>query len=69
MSDWTKVALHEQVNIHFSIGKEIETIGNESFQEIRNDNGVRVNFATSRNLTAKITMFPHRKYTWTSPDG
>jgi hypothetical protein len=36
-------------------------------------NGVRVvNFATSKNLTVKSTMFPHRnihKFTWTSPDG
>jgi hypothetical protein len=32
-----------------------------------NDNGVRaVNFATSKNLTVKSTMFPHA---WTSPDG
>jgi len=35
--------------------------------------GVRlVNFATSKNLVVKSTMFPHRnihKYTWTSPDG
>jgi hypothetical protein len=49
------------------------TIGNESLHEISNDNGVRVvNFATSKNLTVKNTMFPHRsihKYTWTSPDG
>jgi hypothetical protein len=34
---------------------------------------VRVeNFATSKNLVIKGTMFPHRnihKYTWTSPDG
>jgi hypothetical protein len=34
--------------------------------------GVRlVNFATSKNLRVKSTMFPHRniyKYTWTSPD-
>jgi hypothetical protein len=48
-------------------------IGNESLHEISNDNGVRlVNFATSKNLRAKSTMFPHRnihKYTWTSPDG
>jgi hypothetical protein len=48
-------------------------IGNESLQEICNDNGVRVvNFATSKNLTVKSTMFPHRniyKHTWTSPDG
>jgi len=31
-----------------------------------------VNFATSKNLIAKTTTFPHRsihKYTWTSPDG
>jgi hypothetical protein len=39
----------------------------------RNYNGVKVvNFATSKNLIVKITMFPHRnipKFTWTSPDG
>jgi hypothetical protein len=49
------------------------TIGNESSHEISTDNGVRVvNFATSKNLVVKSTMFPHRsihKYTWTSPDG
>jgi hypothetical protein len=49
------------------------TIRNESLHEISNENGVRVvNFATSKNLVAKSTMFPHRKfhnYTWTSPDG
>jgi endonuclease/exonuclease/phosphatase family metal-dependent hydrolase len=31
-----------------------------------------VNFATSKNLTVKSTMFPHHrihKYIWTSPDG
>jgi len=31
-----------------------------------------VNFATSKNMVVKSTMFPHRnihKYTWTSPDG
>jgi hypothetical protein len=31
-----------------------------------------VNFATSKNLIFKSTMFPHRnihKFTWTSPDG
>jgi hypothetical protein len=43
------------------------TIGNESLHEISNDNGVRlVNFATSKNLTVKSTMSPHRnihKYT------
>jgi hypothetical protein len=44
------------------------TIGNESLNEIINDNRVRVvNFATS-----KSTMFPHcsiHKCTWISPDG
>jgi endonuclease/exonuclease/phosphatase family metal-dependent hydrolase len=49
------------------------TIRNESSHEISNDNGVRVvNFATSKNLVVKSTIFPHRsihKYPWTSPDG
>jgi hypothetical protein len=44
------------------------TIWNESLHEISNDNGVRlVNFATSKNLRAKRTIFPHNnihKYTW-----
>jgi hypothetical protein len=34
------------------------TTGKESLYKFNNDNGVRVvNFATSKNLTAKITMF------------
>jgi hypothetical protein len=49
------------------------TIGNESLYEISNDNGVRVvNFATSRNLIVKSTIFPFHtfhKYTWLSPEG
>ena len=49
------------------------TIRNVSLRQDRNDNGVRiVNFATSKNLFVKSTMFPHRnihKYNWTSPDG
>jgi hypothetical protein len=49
------------------------TIGIESLHEISNDNGVGVvNFATSKNLIVKSTMFSHRnihKYTSTSPDG
>jgi endonuclease/exonuclease/phosphatase family metal-dependent hydrolase len=48
------------------------TIGNESVCEISNDNGVRVvNFATSKNLIVKSTMFSHcniHKCTWTYPD-
>jgi hypothetical protein len=48
------------------------TIGNESLHQDSNDNGVRVvNFATSKNLVVKSSMFPHRnihKYTWTTPD-
>jgi hypothetical protein len=49
------------------------TIGNESLHKISNNNGVRVvNFATSKNLIVKSTIFSHRnihKYTWTFPDG
>jgi hypothetical protein len=49
------------------------TTGNEGLHQESNDNGVRiVNFATSKSLVVKSTMFPHRnihKYTWTSPDG
>jgi hypothetical protein len=45
----------------------------KNLHEISDDKGVKlVNFATSKNLTDKSTMFPHRtihKYTWTSPDG
>jgi endonuclease/exonuclease/phosphatase family metal-dependent hydrolase len=46
---------------------------NKNLHEISNDNGVRaVDFATSKNIRAKTTMFPCRnihKHTWTSPDG
>jgi hypothetical protein len=49
------------------------TIGNESLHQDGNDNGVRTkNFATSKNLDVKSSMFPHQnihKYTCTSPDG
>jgi len=49
------------------------TIGNESLHQDTNDNGVRIaNFATSKSLVVKRTMFLHwniHKYTWTSPDG
>jgi hypothetical protein len=49
------------------------TIGNDSLHGLIHVNGVRVvNFATSKNLTGKSTVFPHsniHKYTWTFPDG
>ena len=50
-----------------------KAIGSESLHQDSNDNEVRiVNFATSKNLVAKSTMFLHRnihKYNWTCPDG
>jgi hypothetical protein len=68
----TKILLGD---FNAKLGKEDTfkpTIGNESLHEDSNDNGVRVvNFATSKNLVFKSTMFPHRnihKYTWTSHD-
>ena len=49
------------------------TTGQDSLHQDSNDNGVRlVNFATSKNLVVKSTMFRHRnihKYAWTTPDG
>jgi hypothetical protein len=46
---------------------------NEGLHQDSNDNCVRiVNFATSKNLIVKNTMFPHRNiqnYIWTSPQG
>jgi len=63
-------------DINAKVGRENifkPTIGQESLHLDSNDNGVRlVNFATSKNLVVKSTMFPHRnirKYTWTSPEG
>jgi hypothetical protein len=49
------------------------TFGIQSLHEISSGNRVRiVNFATSKNLVIKSTMFPRRrihKYTWTSSEG
>jgi endonuclease/exonuclease/phosphatase family metal-dependent hydrolase len=63
-------------DLNAKVGREdifTQEIGNESLHKIRNDNGVRVvNFATSKNLTVKSTMFPHcniHKFTWISPEG
>jgi len=48
-------------------------IGNESLPQDSNDNGVRIlNFASSKNLVGKSTIFLHQyihKHTCTSPDG
>jgi len=63
------------VRFNTKLAKDIfkPTIGNGSQHQDNNDNGVRtVNIATSKNLVANSTMFPHRniqKCTWTSPDG
>jgi hypothetical protein len=58
-------------NINYVTSVE-STIGNDNLHGISNDNGVRVvNFATSKNLIVKSTMFPHHnvhKFMWTSPD-
>jgi len=63
-------------DFHAKVGRENifkPTTGNGSLHQDSNDNGFRiVNFATSKNLVVKSTMFPHlniHKYTWTSPDG
>jgi hypothetical protein len=63
-------------NFNTKVGREnifIPTIGNENLRQDSNDNDVRiVNFATSKNLVVKSTMFSHRNihtYTWTSPGG
>jgi hypothetical protein len=63
-------------NFNAKVGKEDifkPTIGNEKLQATSKDNGDRlVIIATSKNLTVKSTMFPHRnihKVTRTSPDG
>jgi hypothetical protein len=67
-----KIVLH----LNAKVGTEDifkPTIGNESLHETNNDNVVRVvNFATSKNLTHKSTIFPLRnihKVTWMFPDG
>jgi hypothetical protein len=47
------------------------TIANESLLKDDNHIGVRIiNFATTKNVVVKSTIFPHRNlnYTWVSPD-
>jgi hypothetical protein len=55
-----KILLHD---FNAKVGREDTfklTTGNKSPHEISNDNGVTiVNFATSKNLGVKSTMFPH----------
>jgi hypothetical protein len=62
-------------DLNAKVGKEDifkPKTGNKSLHEISNHNGVRaVNFATSKNLILKSTLFPHsniHKFIWTSPD-
>jgi hypothetical protein len=69
-----KYHMKNLLNFNADVGrKEIfkPTIRNESLHEIGNDDGLRVaNFATSKNVIVKSTMFPHRnihKFTSTSP--
>ena len=65
--------LHSQSSIIYCNFDTHWTFFFKCLHQDSNDNGVRiVNFATSKNLVVKSTMFPHRnihKYTWTSPDG
>jgi hypothetical protein len=63
-------------NFNSNVGREDifkPITGNESPHEASNANGVRVeNFATSKNLIVKSTIFSHRdihKHNWTYPDG
>jgi hypothetical protein len=55
------------------VGRGEETFKTNNLHETSDDNGVRVvNFATSKNLHVKSTMFPHCKicnYAWTPTDG
>jgi hypothetical protein len=71
------------LNVHVPKEDKIDDIKDRFYEELEHvfdkvphENFVRrfrvVNFATSKNLTVKSTMFPHRnihKFTWTSPDG
>jgi hypothetical protein len=60
-------------DFHAKVGREDIFKTATGLHVISNNNVVRVvNFATSKNLTFKSTMFPQNnilKYTWTFPDG
>ena len=60
----TKIYYRKTVGHVFTKPVQIKpTIGQESLHQHSNDNGVRlVNFATSKNLVVKSTMFPHRTF-------
>jgi len=49
------------------------TVMNENLHEVSNDNGFTVvNFAVSKNLIVRHTIFPHcniHKYAWNFPSG
>ena len=75
---WSLPETHLKVllgDFNAKVGREniLKPIGQGSLHQDSNDNWVRlVNFASSKNLVVKSTMFPHQnihKYTWTSPDG
>lgn len=68
----TKIILGD---LNAKIGKEHifkPTIGNHSLHNTSNDKGIRlINFAISKELVIKSTMYPHKdihKATWVSPD-
>lgn len=63
-------------DLNAKVGKELifkPTIGHHSLHEVSNNNGLNlIDFATSKDLVIKSTMFPHKKInkgTWKSPDG
>jgi hypothetical protein len=62
---FSKYHMEMLLDFNAEVGREDilkPTIGNESLHEISIENGVRVlNFATSKNLTVRSTMFPHCK--------
>jgi hypothetical protein len=63
---------HELYTVFLCIRKSYQ-LSRGFYEELERvfDKDSGVNFATSKNLTVKIIMFPHhniRKYNWTSPD-